>query len=61
MCQDEISSVRLLRVSGTLRGEISQEVFFFVIVNMPLKGNVEPYPPPHFVCSLIMKWVFSTM
>lgn len=27
MCQDEIARVRLLKVLGTLRGEISWEVF----------------------------------
>lgn len=56
MRQDEITKVRLLRVLGALRGEISWEVFVFVfvIVNMSSKGTVEPYSPPHFVCCLVM-------
>lgn len=45
MCQDEISSVRLLRVSGTLRGEISQEVFFFCHCEYALEGQCRTLSP----------------
>lgn len=43
MCQDEISRVRLLRVPGTLRGEISQENFCHC--EYALEGHCRPLSP----------------